>query len=153
MTGDAHPSEETDRPVPWHNSTGAVVAASVVGLALIAALVAGGMFIARQIGEPEQAPLNFVDPSFTPSEVAPATATTTTETITSTSPPATTDINPPSETTSGTETTTSGSETETTTRTPRTSRGDDETGDDDTSTTRRRPRLNETRILNPPPQN
>lgn len=132
--------------VPWHNRTSTLLGVSVVALAVIAALIAGGLWLGRQFTEPEQAPLNYVDPTFT-SNSAPASSTpTTTETITSTSPPMTTDINPESTTP-----TTTDSETPSTSRTPRTSRTRDDDGeeDGDTTTTRKRPRTNVTRTLYP----
>ena len=80
---------------PWHNSTRAVVGASVAGVAVIGVLVAAVMFMSGG-DEPTDAPLNFVDPSFseTASESA-SSATTTTATITSTPKVSTTEINGP----------------------------------------------------------
>ncbi|WP_350355954.1 hypothetical protein [Mycolicibacterium rufum] len=135
--------------VPWHNRTSTLLGASIAALVLIAVLITSASWVSRQFNEPEQAPLNFVDPSFSSTGETTATPTTT-GTITSTSPPMTTDINPESTppTTSGSET--SGSETPTgpppSTRPPRT-RDDDA----DTSTTRKRPRTNVTRTLYPVP--
>ncbi len=48
--------------------------------------------MARQFGEPEPAPLDFVAPTYSATDSESATASTTTQTITSTSPPETTDI-------------------------------------------------------------
>lgn len=135
--------EEADPPTPWHNSTPAVLAASAAGLAAIALVVLAVTFIAGRFNEPEQAPLNFVDPTFLQSSSAPDATPTTTETITSTSPPVTTDINPPTDLTPSAE-----PEPSTTQRRPRSN--DDE---DDAETTKRRPRFNETRTLNPIPAN
>ncbi|WP_335329627.1 hypothetical protein [Mycobacterium kyogaense] len=130
--------------VPWHNRTSTLLGVSIVGLAVIAALVAGGLWLGRQFTEPAQAPLNYVDPTFS-SNSAPASSTpTTTGTITSTSPPMTTDINPES-----TPPTTTDSDTSSTSRPPRTSRTRDEDDDGDTTTTRKRPRTNVTRTLYP----
>lgn len=134
--------------MPWHNRTSTLLGASIAALALIAVLITSASWVSRQFNEPEQAPLNFVDPSFSaPAETSETP--TTTGTITSTSPPMTTDINPESTspTTSGSET--SNSETPgppPSTRPPRT-RDDDV----DTSTTRKRPRTNVTRTLYPVP--
>ncbi|KRE27638.1 hypothetical protein ASG82_14735 [Mycobacterium sp. Soil538] len=134
--------------VPWHNRTSTLLGVSIAALVLIAVLITSASWVSRQFNEPEQAPLNFVDPSFSASEETSATLTTT-GTITSTSPPMTTDINPESTppTTSGSET--SGSETSgppRSTRPPRTR--EDDAG---TSTTRKRPRTNVTRTLYPAP--
>ncbi len=134
--------------MPWHNRTSTLLGASIAAIALIAVLITSASWVSRQFNEPEQAPLNFVDPSFSTTEATSETPTTT-GTITSTSPPMTTDINPESTppTTSGSET--SGSETPgvpPSTRAPRTR--DDDT---DTSTTRKRPRTNVTRTLYPVP--
>ncbi|WP_370464513.1 hypothetical protein [Mycolicibacterium sp. 018/SC-01/001] len=131
--------------VPWHNRTSTLLGASVVGLAVIAALVAGGLWLGRQFTEPQQAPLNYVDPTFSSTSEQASSTPTTTETITSTSPPVTSDINPDSTTP-----TTTDSETSSTSRTPRTSRpSDDDDNDDATTTTRKRPRTNVTRTLYP----
>lgn len=169
MPGDIDDDLPDGKPAgstPWHNSTRALVAASVAGLAAIAVLVAGVMFMVRESSEPEQAPLNYVDPSFSHTSSEPAPPTTT-ETITSTVPPVTSDINPPTDVTSGSETSgsetsgsetpgseTPGSETPAETANPQRTRQSD-SGDDDgnVSTTRRRPRLNETRTLYPVPSN
>jgi hypothetical protein len=135
-------SSEVPSEVPWHNRTSTLLGASVVGLAVIALLIAGGLWLSRQFNEPEPAPLNFVDPSFSATQTE-TTAPTTTGTITSTSPPMTTDINPESTP----ETTTDSS----TSRTSRPPRSQEDDGDDDevTTTTRKRPRTNVTRTLYP----
>lgn len=131
--------------VPWHNRTSTLLGASVVGLAVIAALIAGGLWLGRQFTEPEQAPLNYVDPTFSSTAEPTSSTPTTTGTVTSTSPPVTTDINPDSTTPSSTD-----SETPSTSRPPRTSRTrDDDDSDGDTTTTRKRPRTNVTRTLYP----
>jgi hypothetical protein len=125
---------------PWHNRTPAVVGATILGVLAIAVVIYAISFVARQFNTPEQAPLNFVDPSFSATTSRSGTPTTT-GTITSTSPPQTTDLNP------GDATSSSSSSREST------SRHDDE-DDDDTSTTRttrRKPRTNVTRTFDPYP--
>ncbi len=81
--------------MPWHNRTSTLLGASIAALVLIAVLITSASWVSRQFNEPEQAPLNFVDPSFSSTGETTATPTTT-GTITSTSPPMTTDINPES---------------------------------------------------------
>ncbi|MBX7449443.1 hypothetical protein GR927_15725 [Mycolicibacterium sp. 3033] len=131
--------------VPWHNRTSTLLGVSVAALAVIAALIGGGLWLSRQFTEPEQAPLNYVDPSFLRTSESVSSSPTTMETITSTSPPVTTDINPES-----TPPTTTDSETPSTSRPPRTSRTrDDDDDGGETTTTRKRPRTNVTRTLYP----
>lgn len=134
-------------PQPWHNSTGAVVGASLAGIALIAILVAAVMYVTGR--QQPAAPVDFVDPSF--SATASRSTSTTTATITSTTPLSTTEINAPLTTPSTTgpsdTTSSSGSESQTTapptfTRRPR------ETGGM-SPTSRNRPRTNITRTLLP----
>lgn len=115
----------------------------MVALAAIAILIASASWVSRQFGEPQQAPLNFVDPSFSPSITRSSSTSVTTGTITSTSPPVTTDINAESTTPSS-----SASDTPSppvSTRPPRTRE------DDGVTTTRKRPRTNVTRTLYPAP--
>jgi hypothetical protein len=137
---------------PWYNRTPAVVGASVAGLAVIAILVAAVTYVARQANEPDQAPLNFVEPSYSATQSHLTSTPTTTETITSTSPPVTTDINGPSSTTSSSDTSSTQSTDTSTTRTawtkPYTPPSGEESGP---STTRRGPRTNVTRTLYPQP--
>jgi cytoskeletal protein RodZ len=137
-----------EKSAPWHNSTPAVVGASVLGIAVIGILIAAAMYVTRQDESPK-APQEFVDPSFS-SIASETTSTTTTETITSTAPQSTTEINgPPSPSTtsdtSGSSTTTSSGESPPPatihTREPEVSPG---------APTSRRPRFNVTRTL--PPQ-
>ena len=144
MNGDR---DDDPQERPWHERTSTVVGASVAGLAVIGIL----FLLVSYIGQddaPDQAPQYFIDePSGSTSRVSSSSATTTTETVTSTSPPVTTDINP------GDETTTSSSDTSTTelptTDAPATR--PTRTTDDGPSTSRSRPRLNETRTLYPRP--
>lgn len=137
-------------PPPWHNSTPAVLGASAAGVAVIGVLVAAVAFVTGR-DEP-QAPVEFVDPTFSTTASAVA-ATTTTPTITSTPKISTTEINGPPgpSTTSGSETTSSGTESSSSSsapvfRPPR-SRQDDGDG----GPTSRRPRFNITRTLGPGP--
>ena len=94
---------------PWHNSTRALLGASAVGVVVIAVLVAAVMYVSGG-DEPTDAPLNFVDPSFSATASESAPATTTTQTVTSTPKISTTEINgppgpsTPSSSTSGSET-------------------------------------------------
>jgi hypothetical protein len=136
----------------WHERTSTLLAASVGAVAVIAVVYFLISALVRDSDDPGPAQQYFTDTTTSGSRTpSSGTATTTTGTVTSTSPPMTTDINdpnaPPPPTsgppTSGTET--SPGEPSTTTRTPRT------TDDDDPTTTRSRPRLNETRTLYPRP--
>ena len=141
--------EATPSPVPWHNRTPAVVGASALGVAVIGILILAVTYVARQFDEPEQAPLNFVDPTFSVTATDSSTPTTT-ATITSTSPPVTTDINGPPTSSPTSSSDTSSTESPGPTRTPRTRETDDD--DESTpSTTRQRPRTNVTRTLYPQP--
>jgi hypothetical protein len=151
VTGEDDLHEEPAPPPPWHQSTPAVVGASIAGLAAIALVIAGVVFVTRQADKPQDAPLNYVDPTFSATATHPAESPpTTTETIASTSPPVTTDINPssasPTPTTPPSETSSS--------EPPSTSETDDQ-GDGEPSTTRSRsrPRTNVTRTLYPLPGN
>jgi hypothetical protein len=141
--------DSTPSSTPWHYRTPAVVGASVAGLALVGILIAAVTFVSGQFNEPEQAPLNFVEPSFSATATGTATPTTT-ATITSTSPPVTTDINPSSTTSSSD--TSSSTDTSTPTRTAWTQPYTPPSGDQSApSTTRRGPRTNVTRTLYPQP--
>jgi hypothetical protein len=139
-----------ERPQPWHNSTGAVIGASALGIVVIGVLIAAIMFMTRHDDTP-QAPAEFVDPTFS-ATAAETTSTTTTETITSTARVSTTEINgPPGPSTTSDTSSTSGSST--------TSSGESpppatihtrETEPSPGAPTSRRPRFNVTRTL--PPQ-
>jgi len=143
-----------DEPsTPWHNSTLAVVGASAAGIAVIGVLVGAVMFMSGG-DQPADAPLNFVDPSFSETAAESASsATTTTPTSTSTPQVSTTEINGPPgpSTTSGSSDTSSSSSSEsssspTFTR-PRPREFDENPG----NPTSRRPRFNITRTLGPGP--
>jgi hypothetical protein len=158
MTGpdpDDHDDEESP-PTPWYNRTPNIIGASVAGLAVIGILIVAVTFVARQFNEPDQAPLNFVDPTFSATATQSSSTATTTATITSTSPPVTTDIDAPSSTTSSSSDTSSssGSEpsTSTSTRTAWTAPPPGwSNNESEPSTTRRGPRTNVTRTLYPQP--
>ncbi|HYZ69319.1 MAG TPA: hypothetical protein VE666_16220 [Mycobacterium sp.] len=148
---DDYDEESSAAPVPWYNRTPNVIGASAAGLAVIGLLIAAVTFVARQFNEPDQAPLNFVDPTFSATASHSSTPTTT-ATITSTSPPVTTDINGPSSTTpsdtSGSSSTDSSSGPNTAWTRPYTPPSGEESRP---STTRRGPRTNVTRTLYPQP--
>src|SRR6202022_4751102 len=99
------------RPSPGYNPPPAVVGASLGGVAVIGVLIAAVSFVARQSNEPEQAPLNFVEPSFSATATHSSSTPTTTATITSTSPPVTPAIDGPSGTTSSSDTSARGTST------------------------------------------
>ena len=150
MTGDDDDDRDgrgPDAGPPWHDSTSKLLGASVAGLAAIALIVFGAIGLSRSVNEPEDAPAGFVDSSFSNSRTADST-TSTTSAITTTRPIQTTEINPgdPALTppTSATESPSTRS------RAPRT-RETREEDDDEASTTRSRPRLNQTRTLSPGP--
>jgi cytoskeletal protein RodZ len=145
---DDYDDEQTSSSAPWYNRTPAVIGASVVGLAVIGILIAAVTFVSSQVNEPEQAPQNFVDPSFSATATRSSSTPTTTATITSTSPPVTTDIDGPSSTTSSSDTSSS---TDTSTRTAWTKPYTPPSGDESSPTTRRGPRTNVTRTLYPQP--
>ncbi|GAC1395964.1 MAG: hypothetical protein NVSMB60_03540 [Mycobacterium sp.] len=145
--------EQSPESDPWHNRTPVVVGASVAGIVVIGLLIVVGTFVARQFNQPEQAPLNFVEPSFSSSVTHSSSTPTTIAMITSTSPPVTTDIDSPSFTTgsssSGTSGT-SGADTTNTTHTAWTKPYTPPSGSGSTpTTTQRGPRFNVTRTLNP----
>jgi hypothetical protein len=140
--GDRKPSSS-----PWYDRTPAVVGASLVGVVVIGILIVAVTFVARRFNEPEQAPLNFVAPSFSATASVSSSTPTTTATITSTSPPVTTDIDGPSSTTSSG---TSGSDTSTPPGTAWTSPyTHDSSGEPAPPTTHRGPRFNVTRLPSP----
>lgn len=151
MTGSHgdEPQPEGDAHAPWHHSTAKVLGASVAGVAAIGLIVGGVMFVSREAEKTPQAPLNFVEPSFSQTSDTASSAPSTTSPTARPSPPQTTDIDlpptsappppppPPS----------SSAEDSTSRRAPSTRDNDDEDEDDSTpSSTRKRPRLNETRL-------
>lgn len=145
MAGRDH-DDYDDEQTPWYNRTPNVIGASVAGLAVIGVLIWAVTFVSGQFSEPTQAPLYYVEPSFSATPTRSSSTPTTTATITSTSPPETTDINgptstPPSDTSSSSEPSTS---TRITQSRPR-------NDDSEPSTTRRGPRTNVTRTLYPQP--
>jgi hypothetical protein len=143
------PDDYDEDQSPWYNRTPAVIGASVAGLAVIGILIAAVTFVSGQFNEPDQAPLNFVDPSFSATTTRSSSTPTTTATITSTSPPVTTDIDGPSSTTSSSATSSS---TDTSTRTAWTQPYTPPSGGESSpTTTHRGPRTNVTRTLYPQP--
>jgi hypothetical protein len=143
------PDDYDDDLSPWYDRTPAVIGASVAGLAVIGILIAAVTFVSRQSNEPDQAPANFVPPSFSATGTRSSSTPTTTETITSTSPPVTTDINGPSSTTSSSGTSSS---TDTSPGTAWTKPYTPPSGNESSpTTTRRGPRTNVTRTLYPQP--
>ncbi|MCV7416877.1 hypothetical protein [Mycolicibacterium litorale] len=159
MTGprdddEAHSGREADAPAPWHHSTAKVLGASVAAIAALALIVTGVMFVSRKAGETPEAPLNFVDPTFSSMTSEATTEPTTATTTTRISPPLTTDLDLPPEMATSTppsETTSSGERPST--RKSEESEESDEREDESAAptTTRNRPRLNETRTLYPRP--
>jgi hypothetical protein len=123
----------------WHERTSTVVGASIAGLLVIGILYLLGSYIASEFNTPDQAPQYYIDEPTFSSRTSSTSPTTTTETVTSTSPPVTIDIN-------GDETTTSSTDTSTTRGIPPHTKDSDES-----TTSRNRPRLNETRTLYPQP--
>ena len=145
---DDHDDESSE--TPWYNRTPNVIGASVAGIAAIGIIIAAVSFVVGQFDEPTQAPLNFVDPTFT-ATASNSSTTTTTATITSTSPPVTTDMDGPSSTTpssSDTSSTETSSGPNTAWTRPYTPPSGEESAP---STTRRGPRTNVTRTLYPQP--
>ena len=131
---------------PWHNSTRAVLGASAAGAAVIALLVASVVYVTGA-DEPADAPLNFVEPSFSATaSQTPTSVSTTTATITSTAPLSTTEINEPP----GPPTTSDSSSTSSSSESPSVSRPPEDDGGP-TIRTPRRPRTNVTRTLLPQP--
>jgi cytoskeletal protein RodZ len=150
MAGEDPDDYDESSETPWYNRTPNVIGASVAGIAAIGIIIAAVSFVARQFDEPTQAPLNFVDPTFT-ATASNSSTTTTTATITSTSPPVTTDMDGPSSTTpssSDTSSTETSSGPNTAWTRPYTPPSGEESAP---STTRRGPRTNVTRTLYPQP--
>lgn len=127
----------------WHERTSTLAGASLAAVVVLALLYFLISTMVREFDDPAPVQQYFLDPTTSGSVRVDDTSTTTTSTITSTVPPVTSDINDPNA-----PTTTSGTDTSSTSptqgRPPR-------TRDDDPTTTRQRPRLNETRTLYPQP--
>ncbi|WP_231644494.1 hypothetical protein [Mycolicibacterium baixiangningiae] len=153
MTGahdeDEHSGREADVPTPWHHSTTKVLGASIAALAALALVVSGVMFVSRTAAETPQAPLNFVDPTFTSATTDSTTAATAT-TTTRISPPQTTDLDLPPEIPSSVPPPPEPTSTSRGRSTTQEESDDNEESAPPTST-RNRPRLNETRTLYPRP--
>jgi hypothetical protein len=143
---DDNDDAQSPSSAPWYNRTPNVIGASVAGLAVIGILIAAVTFMSREFNEPTQAPLNYVEPTFSATATGSSSTPTTTATITSTSPPVTTDINGPTSTTSSADT--SSSDTSTSTRITQSRESNDGSAP---TTTRRGPRTNVTRTLYPQP--
>ncbi len=135
--------------VPWHDRTSALVGVSVAALAAIAVVVASVTFAVRQTGEPERAPITYVEPS---GSSADPSSTATTPTATTTPPISTTDIGTGTATTTGSDTSSSTTSAPTmTTSTHRPSADESDGSDASTTSSHRRPRYNKTRTLYPRP--
>lgn len=154
VTGD---DDEQGQPeAPWHHSTPAVAGASVAALAVIG-LVLWAAIALTSSGGPEDAPIDFVPPTYTSTSVKTSKSTTTRTTTSQL--PVTTEFGVPGESdttttspseTSGTSTTSETSPTSTTTTTTTTESSSAGYGEYPT-TTHHRPRTNVTRTLYPPP--
>ncbi|MCV7109913.1 hypothetical protein A5761_29920 [Mycolicibacterium setense] len=153
VTGDEDEGQPAE--APWHHSTPAVAGASAAALAVIGLVVWAAIALTGS-GGPEDAPIDFVPPSYASTTVKTSKSTTT-RTTTSRLPLTTefglpgesdTSTTSPSET-SGTSTTSETSTTTTTTTTTTTESGS--AGYEDPTTTYRRPRTNVTRTLYPAP--
>jgi hypothetical protein len=137
------------QPAPWYRTSAAVSTAGVLGIVLVGGLVVTVVKMSDQWSRPSvstvmttvpttQQTLRSTEPFIaTPSSTPPSSFPTSVRV-------STTDIGVPGETTTGSSET-SPSESSTTRRTPRTQSSDE----NPTTTTRKRPRLNETRTLSP----
>jgi len=150
VAGDDDQHPDGDAPAPWHNSTAKVFGASIAALAGVGLIVGSVMYVSGQADEPTQAPLNFVDPSFSAAPETSSSSQPTTTSATRTTPPLTTDIDLPP---SSSETPPTSSPPSTSRRLPSTKEDvpDDPDEDSEPTSTRNRPRLNETRTLYPRP--
>jgi hypothetical protein len=126
----------------WHNRTSTLAGASVAALLVLGLLYFLISTVVREVDEPTPVQQYFLDPTTSGSASYGTTTSTTSQTITSTSPPVTSDINDPNATTTSSTDTSETSPTRG--RPPR-------TRDDDPTSSRQRPRLNETRTLYPQP--
>ncbi|MGE2715438.1 hypothetical protein ACQI4L_15385 [Mycolicibacterium litorale] len=156
MTGpydhDEHSGRPAETPRPWHHSTSKVLGASVAAVVALALVVTGVMFVSRKTGETPEAPMNFVDPTFSSMTTGSTEERPTSLTTTRISPPLTTDLDLPPELAPPPPP----SESETTTSRGRSTTQEEESeesGEESApqTTTRNRPRLNETRTLYPRP--
>ena len=150
VTGD---DDDQGQPpeAPWHHSTPAVAGASAAALAVIGLVLWAAISLTSSSG-PEDAPIDFVPPTYTSTSMK-TTKSTTTRT-TSSSLPVTTEFGLPgeSETTTTTSDTSETSPTSTTTTTTTTTTESSSAGYGEyPTTTRHRPRTNATRTLYPPP--
>lgn len=150
VTGD---DDDQGQPpeAPWHHSTPAVAGASAAALAVIGLVLWAAISLTSSSG-PEDAPIDFVPPTYTSTSMK-TTKSTTTRT-TSSSLPVTTEFGLPgeSETTTTTSDTSETSPTSTTTTTTTTTTESSSAGYGEyPTTTRHRPRTNVTRTLYPPP--
>jgi hypothetical protein len=138
-------------PEPWYRTPAAVSTAGVVGIALVGGLVFTVVKMSDQWSQPPAMSTVMTTAPTTQQTLRTTTPfiVTPSSTDTSTFPTSvrlsTTDIGVPGETTTTDSTDTSPSESPTTRRTPRTQEDDG----DETTTTRKRPRLNQTRTLSP----
>lgn len=147
MTGD----DDQGRPpeAPWHHSTPAVAGASAAALAVIGLVVWVAVALTGS-GGPEDAPIDFVPPTYASTSVKTSKSTTTRTTTSRL--PVTTEFGVPGESDtsttspSGTSGTSGTSETSTTESSTTTT-----TTESPTTTTYHRPRTNVTRTLYPPP--
>ncbi|WP_454788086.1 hypothetical protein [Mycolicibacterium lutetiense] len=156
MTGDDDQGQPAE--APWHHSTPAVAGASAAALAVIG-LVLWAAISLTSSGGPEDAPIDFVPPTYTSTSVKTSKSTTTRTTTSRL--PVTTEFGVPGEsdttTTSPSETspttTSETSPTSTTTTTTTTTPSSTQPGADygEYPTTHYRPRTNVTRTLYPPP--
>ncbi|MGV0811203.1 hypothetical protein ABQF34_04535 [Mycolicibacterium boenickei] len=154
MTGD---DDDLGPPpeAPWHHSTPTVLGASVAALIAIGLVLWAAIALTSSSG-PEDAPIDFVPPTYA-STSAKTSKSTTSQTFTTTRPLETTEFGLPgvSDTSGTSPSETSGtsdtSTTETTPTTTPTSTTESETEDDVSTTTRNRPRTNVTRTVYPAP--
>ncbi len=153
VTGDDEEGQPAE--APWHHSTPAVAGASAAALAVIGLVVWAAIALTGS-GGPQDAPIDFVPPSFASTTVKTSKSTTTRTTTSRI--PVTTEFGLPGESdtsstspseTSGTSTTSETSPTSTTTTTTTTESGS--AGYEAPTTTHRRPRTNVTRTLYPAP--
>jgi len=134
---------------PWYRTTQAAVTGGVIGLGLLIALVLAVVRLSDDWGRPQETvfttePVTLTTTTPRPSDGQPfiITPSYSSSTYTTSVPLSTTDIGLPTDSGTDTTTTTSGTDTSGADSAP-------ESTDDQTTTTRKRPRLNETRRLYP----